>query len=161
MTEDLTEFANGDLTDWTARSDPQWRSESEGGISTGSLFKHHAREHRRQSSLSRYEFKEMRKSMGLMSRRRSVVSTSVLEISNDCPKRSRSASMFEFEGTKPLRRKSSTSKVLGKSKGNKEKNILEFEGLPKLLPVQGEDRDSPAFRDRRRCISNYTRTIAQ
>ena len=80
--------------------------------------------------------------MGVMSRRRSVVSTSVLEISNDCPKRSRSASMFEFEGTKPLRRKSSTSKVLGKSKGNKETNISEFEGLPKLLSVQGEDRDS-------------------
>ena len=142
MTEDLTEFANGDLTDWTARSDPQWRSESEGGISTGSLFKHHAREHRRQSSLSRYEFREMRKNMGVMSRRRSVVSTSVLEISNDCPKRSRSASMFEFEDTKPMRRKSSTSKVLGKSKGNKETNISEFEGLPKLLSVQGEDRDS-------------------
>ena len=49
---------------------------------------------------------------------------------------------LKFEGTKPLRRKSSTSKVLGKGKGNKETNILEFEGLPKLLPVQGEDRDS-------------------
>ena len=103
------------------------------------LFKHHVHEQRRKSSLSHFQFSKEGHFTRMTSRRRSFVSPTVLKTTDDCPKISRSVTMFELRGKKP-QRKLSTSNVLAKYKSNREISILEFEGNQELSIVEERDR---------------------